>query len=90
MAYDVVIRKTDTGEVRRCTMEDLDWFKDDGADDFYWWTEGNFGCDCNRERIFQRAANEEESENPECGETRYVVERVILPNGLEIEIDARR
>lgn len=32
------------------------------------WTEGNYGCDCNRELFFCRAADEDEPDEPECGD----------------------
>lgn len=43
MAYVAIIRRNADGLVRRCPQE-MDW--DDG--DVFWWTDGNFGCDCNR------------------------------------------
>jgi hypothetical protein len=36
------------------------------------WTEGNYGCDCNRARFFARAAEEDDPDVP-CGDTYRVV-----------------
>jgi hypothetical protein len=54
MTYSVAIRKNETGEVRICEME-VPW----GETSLFWWTEGNFGCDCNRELLFERASEQE-------------------------------
>lgn len=81
MTYAVLIRRNSDGLVRRREMK-WDW-KDS---DYYWWTEGNFGCDCNRHLEFQRAADEDE-DGDDCGETRYTVLKAILPDNTEIPID---
>lgn len=39
-----------------------------------WWTEGNGGCDCNRELEFLRATTGEPQHDPPCGNGRYTVE----------------
>lgn len=80
--YDVLIQKNATGEIRR-QHEDLEWHEWT----LYWWTDGNFGCDCNREWEFQRAAGEPLTEDPKCGYTKYRVIKAIFPDGKEIEID---
>jgi hypothetical protein len=43
--------------------------------DEYWWTEGNFGCDCNRRLTWARCADppEDEPENQECGHGEFSV-----------------
>lgn len=88
MPYNVAIRKNATGEVRMAPM-DLDWFKPDGYDDMYWWTEGNFACDCNRHLEWERAAGREpdNDEGIECGHTAYTALYAELPDGTRIEID---
>jgi hypothetical protein len=52
VSYTVAITDTTTGETRERTYDDLgEW--DEGSE--YWWTDGNFGCDCNRKLEFGRA-----------------------------------
>lgn len=85
MPYTVRIRRNFDNLIRTRTM-DLDW-SDDNDSSLFWWTEGNFGCDCNREWEFQRAAGEQESDDPECSEHRYSVLDAALPDGRVIRID---
>lgn len=71
MPYKAHILKVSTGETRVRDI-DLDW----GDSSEYWWTCGNFGCDCNRELEFRRAGGEPELIEPEdtkCGETGFLV-----------------
>lgn len=75
------IRNNATGEVRVRDYPELQW--SDGSE--WWWTEGNFGCDCNREWEFQRAGGEEESDDPECGESRYSLIWLEGDNGFRAE-----
>ena len=80
--YSVVIRKNETGELRLRHV-DLDW--EDGS--YWFWTEGNFGCDCNRELEWLRACGEEDDETwdkVECGHYRYSVIYAILPDNTVI------
>jgi hypothetical protein len=89
MSYVVRIRDTATGEERDCPMR-FDWFKPDGGDDEFWWTEGNFSCDCNRELEFRRAAGEDPDANSvECnvGSNRFKALHATLPDGRLIPID---
>lgn len=88
MAYKVAIRKNSTGEIRMASM-DLDWFKADGGDDMYWWTEGNFACDCNRHLSWERAGGHEprDDEEMECGSTAFATLYAVLPDGTRIDID---
>jgi hypothetical protein len=83
MPYDVLIRKNSTGEVRKCHF-DFDWFKED-SDDSFWWTEGNFGCDCNRELAFE--GSDIKDSELRCGETAFTAIHAILPDGRVIPID---
>lgn len=72
---DIYIRRTTDDAVRVYSPSDWGWH-DDGGD--YQWTDGNFGCDCNRYLFFQRAADEDEAEEYPCGQTLYrvrIVER---------------
>jgi hypothetical protein len=86
--YDVLIRNNKTGEVRTRHMS-LPWFEYS----LYWWTEGNFGCDCNRYLEFERAG--ERTDDPindelVCGDGKdrhYSVIMAIFPDGKEETID---
>lgn len=52
------------------------------------WTEGNFGCDCNRGLFFARAVGAPDESplwNVPCGETRFVVVEAVL-NGDPISL----
>jgi hypothetical protein len=64
MSYRVLLRRTADGLERWTKPYDFEFSA-------YWWDEGNFGCDCNREWEFQRAADEEITPEPECGNSRY-------------------
>ena len=85
MKYSVDIRDNATGEVRR-VPQSLPWGKGSGS--LYWWTEGNFGCDCNRSHVF---ATKEESEadgfSDECGKTRFTVIKALFEDGSETQVD---
>ena len=64
------ITYTPTGETRI--------YEDDGDYDWEWmWTEGNYGCDCNRFLFFERAGgnNPDLDDCPSCGDNNlYTVE----------------
>jgi hypothetical protein len=83
MAYMVQIRDTKTGEARLCEM-DVQW-----RDNLFWWTGGNFACDCNRGDTFnggyQTWDDEESRCNPIGGPQRFVVEFFIDPDGNRVE-----
>lgn len=74
---------------------DLDWGDGDGHGQIYWWTDGNYGCDCNRAlewiRATGREPTDEEYDAADCspfdGPQRYVVDFVELPDGQRIPID---
>lgn len=38
----------------------------------YQWQDGNYGCDCNRRLMFQRAGDEDETDH-ECGHGEFVI-----------------
>ena len=83
--YKVAIRNNATGEVR-IQHEDLDWHDHS----LFWWTEGNFGCDCNREDEWLRAGGMPEDgipEDNECGHERFSVLYAEFPDGRRITID---
>ncbi len=65
---DVHILDTLTGETRVYTHA-FPW--GEGSD--YLWSEGNYGCDCNRHLFFCRAIDAPEDEDRPCGFTRYLI-----------------
>jgi hypothetical protein len=85
MPYVVKIRRNSDGLEREIRML-FDW----SASDLFWWTDGNFGCDCNRHLEFERA----EGCSPEfaeavCGESAYTAVQATLPDGSIVAIDSR-
>ena len=79
----VDIRKNATGEVRRVKEPKL-WRGDADTPDF-WWTDGNAGCDCNRELFFLRVKDEPEDDDDdddddgvECGHTKFSIRATTL------------
>lgn len=77
-----------TDHVRHETVayiEKSDW--DESAD--YGWSDGSFGCDCNRALFFSWAAQIEEIDIP-CGDDRYGVaiynekSELVYSDNLEI------
>lgn len=83
MSYVVRLRNNETGEVREQAYGDLEWNETAVA----WWTEGNFGCDCNRRMQWQIAGGEVPDDDPPCGEGQYSAICAILPDGTEVLID---
>lgn len=67
--YDVEIRHNSTGEVRRFRL----WFPwNDGSD--FWWSDGNFGCDCNRSYVWLWAEGKSSvGVEATCGDGAYSV-----------------
>lgn len=85
MSFSIDIRKNATGEVRTYKFN-FDW--EDHT--FFWLTEGNFGCDCNRHLEFERAGGERgpnDIEDTHCSEGRYTILHATLPDGSRIPID---
>lgn len=81
-SYDVYIRRNADGLVH-VYHYDGPW--EEHSD--YMWFEGNYACDCNRYLFFQRAADEPESDDRQCGETAYFIEKFVLSDGSEIPGD---
>lgn len=69
MSYEVKITKVSTGETRTRSYP-YEW----SDSQRWWWEEGNFACDCNREWEFQRAGDEEKTDSPVCGDGKYSIE----------------
>jgi len=81
--YRVLIRDNETAEER--WVESLESWDDAGK---FMWTEGNYGCDCNRHLFFDRAAGREpEADELICGETRYTAVCAELTDGTQIQLD---
>lgn len=55
------ILNPETHEVRAYTDDSYDWEGDTRALEFQW-TDGNYGCDCNRSRFWLRAGGATEAE----------------------------
>jgi len=75
------LRDNTTGEIR--LIEEEYW--DDESSE-YLWTEGNYGCDCNRALFFARSVGEPDPEHI-CGTTRYTALKAVLWSGEEVELD---
>lgn len=57
-----------------------DW----GEGSLWAWTEGNFGCDCNRAILC-------EDDDITCGDmARYEIPYALLEDGTKIEVDSQR
>ena len=75
MKIRAYIRRVSDGEVRI--------YESDEAPDDLWllehmWSDGNYGCDCNRELFFERAGGVElEVLSTECSEGRYIVDQIV-------------
>jgi len=68
MAYSVLITRI------KDKKESVMIYKFDFPDDF-WWSEGNFACDCNRYLEFERGLGKEPDEKlAKCSNDKYVVE----------------
>lgn len=92
MGYKICIIDTTTWEERVQDMRDIPW----GDASVFWWTEGNYGCDCNRAWEFARAGGLPEAEvvkiEQPCSHSNY--SRYYVPwaevDGKRIEIDPLR
>lgn len=63
----ITISRNADGVVRVTTWEN--WFEwNDGSE--FWWSEGNYACDCNREGLFLGTGPTAETR---CGRDRYTV-----------------
>lgn len=79
MGYTVTIRNNATGEI--CS-EHYD-FEFHG---FWWSLNGNMGCDCNREIIFNRQLHglSYGYKEFECSEGRFNVVKIVLDSGEDV------
>jgi len=87
VSYKVCIIEVATGETRIHDLGDLPW---QGESTVFWWKEGSFGCDCNREWEFARAGGLPEAEvvkiDGGCGHTRFHVPWAEV-DGKRVQID---
>ena len=74
--YTAHIRHNPSGEIREKQI-DLDWEKDDGWTDEFWWAEGNNSCDCNRHLDFGRAIDPSFNEDHPCGDDVYTIIKIV-------------
>lgn len=81
---DIVIRKNSTGETRTIKV-DLAWYDHS----HYFWTDGNFGCDCNRHLVWlgMPKGSAHDEHDFKCGYKEYTVIKAIFPDGTEELID---
>jgi len=77
MGYHVKMKENSTGIIKTIFM-DLDWLPS-----VYWWTEGNYGCDCNREMVFK----DDHDIETNCSHDRYTAIEAILDNGEIVALD---
>lgn len=82
MKADVTAHILDTATGKRATYRYEASFEADGSfGDYFWWTDGNFGCDCNRGIVSKVWTVGETTGNAStgklCGETRFVVEKIV-------------
>ena len=83
VGYKVLIRNNETKEAR-WIEHPTPW---DEHDEFMW-TEGNYGCDCNRHLFFERANGvEPDDDTVQCGEAKYSALYALLPDGTQHTLD---
>ena len=79
--YRVLLRDNQAGEERWYTYE-FPW----DEISYFLWTEGNYGCDCNRHIFFEEATGRDTGDCP-CGESRYTAVCAELPDGARHELN---
>lgn len=75
--------------------ETLYWdkhFDTSGTSGVYQWTDGNYGCDCNRDAFFEQASGVTNEEEVECnsGPGRFYVPFAYTADGRILKIDEER
>lgn len=81
----VHITEVATGETvkHHCTTE-----LNENGPFIYLWTDGNYGCDCNRELFFNRCKGVElDLMSTECGTSRYQIKMILDSDGSVIYDD---
>lgn len=77
--YQAVLFDRSTGERSTVVMD----FSED-ADPEYMFTEGNYGCDCNRRLFMARAAGRPDPDPSPCGETIVMESFGEAPAGAKV------
>lgn len=72
MDYIARIKRLSDGLIRE--VRKSDWQNSSG----FWWTDGNYGCDCNRDLEFMHAADEQSQEDASCGDMKKYVVQIVL------------
>jgi len=83
MKYSVVMTNNLTNETRTIALPDSYEWEDYHC--FWMWSEGNWGCDCNR-RIVWDGEYDHDKDYP-CTDTIFSISGFILEDGTEIEFD---
>ena len=96
MKFTVTIRNNETGEIK-VHKEDYEWQDDirtiNGKQEFfgsafdgftYHWSEGNFGCDCNRAILMYGYDKEAERK---CSTGKFDIIKIMDEDGDEYPID---
>lgn len=80
--YFVTMRDEETQEELTFSMRKIEW--EDGSD--FWWSEGNYGCDCNRHLEFQEAktGSRPMDDKVSCNGERYRVICIKLEDGTQV------
>lgn len=86
MSYFVTLKRNSDGEVR-VHEEKQEWtfvslFSNEISDSYFWWTEGNMACDCNRALCFHKDAPDDW--NFPCGDTEYSLVEIKLADGTVV------
>lgn len=84
MKYRTCIRNNFTGE-ERIDLDEFDWKDEHGF--LFMWTEGNFGCDCNRELMFALCKGELAPDRS-CGSTGFSILWAEREDGTRLKVDA--
>jgi hypothetical protein len=82
-SFLVALRNNETGEVR-LYRDNITW---DDDHSHFMWTDGNYGCDCNRHMMFQRAHGDASDWDTPCGDERYTALYALLPDGTRKPLD---
>lgn len=84
--YYVTMRENASGKTVRFVMREIAW--GDGSE--FWWSEGNYSCDCNRELEWREAnglprfREEEDIPEPHCTSDKYAVVKIELSDGTVV------
>lgn len=84
--YRILIRNNETKEERLSRPFEFEW--DEGQ--LFYLTEGNYGCDCNREIEFERTGGRPDSEidwDGPCSSGRFSIVKAVLDDGTSVPVD---